>query len=145
MNTINLNAVLAVAMDATSDSDSVASEIEGTPFAEAFNAALAEEAEENKKALTGTIRLALAAHRSRIDFHRVEVRRFNSAIKREKASMDRLDRAKVYALETGNLLPLLCMVCPSGFDAWEAQRAAGDDWGRLCTVPDDWTPSNAEG
>lgn len=142
MSTINLAAVLAVAMDATSDSDSVASEIEGSPFAEAFVAAQAEEAEEHKKALTGTIRLALTAHRTRIDQHRVEVRRLNSAIKREKSNMDRLDRAKLYALQTGNLLPLLVLTRPAGFDAWEAQRAAGDDWHRLCTVPEDWQPKS---
>lgn len=134
----NVSAVLTAALAASQTDDEVAEDLADTPFADAFKAAQEEEREDSKKALVGTIKSCLASHRKMIDSERSAIRRHKSAISTSKKKMNHLDRAKAYALETGNLVPLLVALGGS----YRVRCEAGDSWESISKIPADWKPKS---
>lgn len=138
----NLQAVIAAALAHAGPSETVISSVATGVFADAFEQARAEDTEAAKTALVGTIREALNAHRSGLEQKRAEHRRLQAAIRRTRAWMDDADMALAYGMETGNLLPLLLHL--GSVSVYSARSEAGEDYLRICSVPNGWTPKASE-
>lgn len=105
---------------------------------EAVKTALAElQAEQNTataKAAAGEIMEVIKGFDTAVTARVTNIRSYRQAIEAEKATLEKLNRAKTYAIETGNYLPLGIMV-----GAVRSYDVPAD----LQEVPKDWTPATS--
>ena len=111
---------------------------------EALERKQAEAASERAELVAGHIMKAMRTLKSVKDAERMSIRKarinFEKTRKHAKARMDTLDRALAYGQETGNLIPLLKELGSVGRYSADISSA---DWGRISTIPEDWTPKSA--
>ena len=133
---LNTHSIINSAKNSSNTPDEFSTALEGTPFAEAVQAAKNKKREAEREALTDDILAILEASNAHTEQKVAEIRSLRAKEAAAKKSLSDRDRALAYGLNTGNLLPiaiLLGKVCTH-----TAICTLGEDFAKLSKVPEDW-------